>query len=80
MYFYKSAAVVVVGGSSGGENLILRIVYVVKSLFLNFSAKLDNIYYVYHQNSQNPSLIPPTPPLERLKVLEFKTQITTTIA
>ena len=36
MYFYKSAAVTAVGGAGGGAKLILRIVYVVRSIYFNF--------------------------------------------
>ena len=35
-FFYKSAAVAAVGGSGGGANLILRIAYVVRSIYFNF--------------------------------------------
>ena len=35
MYFYKSAAVTAVGGAGGGAKLILRIVYVVRSIYFN---------------------------------------------
>ena len=60
MFFYKSAAVAAVGGRGGGANLILRIAYVCSEEYIfQFSAKSDNIYYVFHQNSQNHSLIPP---------------------
>ena len=40
MYFYKSAAVTAVGGAGGGAKLILRIVYVVRSIYFNFQPNL----------------------------------------
>ena len=40
MFFYKSAAVTAVGGAGDGAKLILRIVYVVRSIYFNFQPNL----------------------------------------